>query len=228
MWQLAPVDPKFDQVAAGSHLVDDKDNHMRTESPALAPIFRSHLQGRLLAAVLLGTYAVTIAALAQRVQAPESTVHREVERLVRTGVLTSRRAGRARLIEPNDDTPATRPLRDLVMIAYGPQYVLGQQLADVDGISKAFLYGSWAARFHGEPGALPNDIDVLIVGSPDRDDVHDRLLDASRLLQREVNPTFVSVDRWSDPSADPFLATVVSRPMVSIATPDYTPRGSAA
>ena len=83
MWQLAPVDPKFDHIAADSHLVDDKVNHMRTESPALAPIFRSHLQGRLLAAVLLGTDALTIAALAQAVQAPESTVHREVERLER-------------------------------------------------------------------------------------------------------------------------------------------------
>ena len=52
---------------------------MRTESPALAPIFRSHLQGRLLAAVLLGTDALTIAALAQTVQAPESTGHREFD-----------------------------------------------------------------------------------------------------------------------------------------------------
>src|SRR5450755_1114995 len=80
---------------------------------------------------------------------PESTVHGEVERLVRTGVLTSRRLGRARLIEPNTDNPATRPLRDLVLIAYGPQYVMGEQLAGVGGISEAFLHGSWAARFHG-------------------------------------------------------------------------------
>jgi hypothetical protein len=94
------------------------------------------------------------------------------------------------------------------MIASGPQYVIGQQLAEVDGISEAFVYGSWAARFHGEPGALPNDIDALIVGSPDRDDVHDRLIDAARLLHREVNPTFASADRWSDVSTDPFLATL--------------------
>jgi len=201
---------------------------MRTESPALAPIFRSHLQGKLLAAVLLGTDALTIAALTQTVHAPESTVHREVERLVRTGVLTSRRIGRARLIEPNTDNPATRPLRDLVMIAYGPQYVIGEQLAGVGGISEAFLYGSWAARFHGELGPLPNDIDVLIVGSPDRDDVHDRLAEATRLLHREVNPTFVSAERWAEPLTDPFLTTVVSRPLVPIATPDYTRRGSAA
>lgn len=44
------------------------------------------------------------------------------------------------------------------MIAYGPRYVIGQQLADVDGISEAFPYGSWVARFHGEPGPLPKDM----------------------------------------------------------------------
>ena len=87
--QSAPLDPQFAHVGADSHLVDDQVNHMRTESPALAPIFRSHLQGRLLAAVLLGTDALTIAALAQTVQAPESIVHCEVDRLVRTGVRTS-------------------------------------------------------------------------------------------------------------------------------------------
>lgn len=200
---------------------------MRTESPALAPIFRSHLQGKLLAAVLLGKGAFTIAALAQTVQAPASTVHREVERLVKTGVLASRRVGRARLIEPNDDNPATRPLRELVVIAYGPQYVIGQLLAGLDGISEAFLYGSWAARFHGERGPVPSDIDVLIIGSPDRDDVHDRLTEAARQLHREVNPTFVSPERWADPVADPFLATVTSRPLVALAV-DSAPRGSAA
>lgn len=86
-------------------------------------------------------------------------------------------------------------------------------------------------------------MDVLIVGSPYRDDVHDRLNDAATLLHREVNPTFVSAARWSDPSAAPLVEarvgapgswradpataaeTVASRPMVSIVTPDYTPRG---
>lgn len=201
---------------------------MRTESPALAPIFRSHLQGKLLAAVLLGTDARTIAALARTVQAPESTVHREVERLIRTGVFTSRRVGRARLIQPNDDNPATRPLRDLVLIAYGPQYVIGDLLAGLDGISQAFLYGSWAARFHGEPGSVPNDIDVLIIGSPDRDDLHDRLSEASQRLHREVNPTVASAERWADRATDPFLTTVASRPMVALAAADNTDRGSQA
>jgi predicted nucleotidyltransferase len=201
---------------------------MRTESPALAPIFRSHLQGKLLAAVLLGAEAVTISALAHAVQAPESTVHREVERLVRTGVLTSRRVGRARLIEPNNDNPATRPLRELVLVAYGPQYVISDLLAGLDGISAAFLYGSWAARFHGEAGPIPNDIDVLIVGSPDRDDVHDRLTEAGKRLRREVNPTFVAPERWADPASDPFLSTVVSRPLVPVGIAEDLPRGSVA
>jgi predicted nucleotidyltransferase len=49
--------------------------------------------------------------------------------------------------------------------------VLPEALCAVEGIEKVFVYGSWAARYHGEPGPVPNDVDVLVVGDADRDDL---------------------------------------------------------
>ena len=46
---------------------------------------------------------------------------------------------------------------------YGALALLPGILADVDGIEEALIYGSWAARFTGEVGADPNDIDVLVI-----------------------------------------------------------------
>ena len=41
------------------------------------------------------------------------------------------------------------------------------------GIDALYLFGSWAARYSGVEGQAPGDVDVLVVGHPDRDDVYD-------------------------------------------------------
>ena len=48
-----------------------------------------------------------------------------------------------------------------------PLPVLSQLLACVPGINAAYIYGSWAARYHHEPGGPPNDLDVLVIGAAD-------------------------------------------------------------
>ena len=61
-------------------------------------------------------------------------------------------------------------LSDVLVKAFGVPWVLGRALADVDGIDAAYIYGSWAARHEGVAGDRPvGDIDVLILGAPDRD-----------------------------------------------------------
>jgi predicted nucleotidyltransferase len=67
------------------------------------------------------------------------------------------------------DSALSRPLTDLLTVTYGPLPVLTEELRTVPGIAKAYLYGSWAARYSGEPGPPPNDVDVLVVGDADAD-----------------------------------------------------------
>ena len=79
-------------------------------------------------------------------------------------------------------------------------------------------YGGAAARYQGEPGPVPGDVDVLVVGETDRDDVYDAADRASTQLHREVNPSVVSVHRWSAPEieADPFIRGLRERPLVQL------------
>ncbi len=79
---------------------------MRTAPPALAPIFRSDLQARILLHLLTGDAGVTAADLARTLEAPEPTVSREVRRLLAAGLLRGERVGRATLLHPAEDNPA--------------------------------------------------------------------------------------------------------------------------
>lgn len=93
--------------------------------------------------------------------------------------------------------------------------MLAERLAPVEGIVFADVFGSWAARYRGEEGPAPVDIDLLVVGSPDRDGLHDAVVDASRLLNREVNPVIVSQPRWEQ-SDDGFIVELRARPRVAV------------
>ncbi|WP_201787541.1 ArsR family transcriptional regulator [Wenjunlia vitaminophila] len=175
------------------------------------------MQGELLALVLLHPereYGIT--ELANDIGVTPTTVLREVDRLTRGGILADRRVGRSRLVKARTDTPLYRPLSDLMSVSFGPVPVLAEALAKLEGVRRAYVYGSWAARYSGEPGPPPADVDVLVVGDPDADALFDLAEVASRRLRREVNVHRISVEAWEARTDDPFLTSVRERPLVEL------------
>ncbi len=191
---------------------------MRTPSPPLLPLLRSSAQGDLLALLYLHPdreYSLTEAAALIGVSV--KTVHTEASRLVAAGFARDSRRGNVRLLRAVTGTPVSRPLTDLLAVTYGPLPVLTDLLAGAPGITAAFIYGSWAARYRGEPGPIPQDIDVLVVGTADRDDLEETARAAGDKLVRPVDIRRVSPAAWSaqDPG-DAFLTSVRQRPLVQI------------
>jgi predicted nucleotidyltransferase len=192
---------------------------MRASAPPLLPIFRSQLQGELLALVLADpARRWTIDELAERTGEPYQTVATEVRRLQEAELLEATTVGRTKLLSANQTNPYLRPLSQLATMAFGPPIVIGKEFAAVDGIETIYIYGSWAARYQGEPGPAPNDIDVLVIGRPDRDEVYDAARRAQQRLGREVNVTQRTRKQW-DTATDGFSEQVRSSPMVEVPYP---------
>lgn len=142
-------------------------------------------------------YGVT--ELAKRLGVPLSTLHREVIRLDQAGLIASRTLGRNRLIRASLDHPASRALTQLLEITFGPKAVIAEEFA-IDGAEQVVIFGSWAARYAGEVGRPPHDIDVLVVGKVDRADLYEAADRASTRLGLEVNPVVRATNQWADPS----------------------------
>lgn len=124
---------------------------------------------------------------------------------------------RSRVITSTENTLISRPLTELLAVTFGPLPVLVDLLANVEGVEHAYIYGSWAARYHGEPGPAPNDVDVLVVGKADRDLLAEVAEGAGGRLRREVNIRRISAEQWrNDDEFDPFLTSVRTRPLVSL------------
>jgi DNA-binding transcriptional ArsR family regulator len=188
---------------------------MRNEAPPLLPIFRSQVQADLLAALLLhpdGEY--TVAELARRLDVPVSTLHREAQRLEEAELITGRAVGRARLLRVNTGNRLIGPLTQLLLATFGPHLVIEEEFGQLNA-DEILIYGSWAARYLGEPGPPPNDIDVLVVGHPNRADVYDAADRAQQRLGIPVNPKITSPARWSA-ADDPFIREVRATPTVTL------------
>jgi DNA-binding transcriptional ArsR family regulator len=189
---------------------------MRSKAPDLLPIFRSRHQAELLAQLYLhpGTEH-TITDLATRLGVAQSTLHREVERLVTAGLIRDRTIGRNRLLAAATDHRAAVPLTQLLAVTFGPLAVVADEFAAVSGIESAHIYGSWAARYEGTPGPPPADVDVLVIGRPSRTDVYAAADRAQDRLGIPVNPSIRSPAQWQDLS-DALVQQIKTSPLVTV------------
>lgn len=182
------------------------------------PIFRSQAQARILARVFLKEDGPSLSRVRDDTGVPLPTVHREIDRLEAAGLVVSERVGNVRLIRANADSPYHSELRSLLLKALGPVAVLAEALADVGSVKAAYVFGSWARRYLGEPGPAPADIDVAVIGDPDPNDVYTACRSAEDRLGIEVTPTVLSEAEWQ--SADTgFLRAVREGLLVPITEP---------
>lgn len=191
----------------------------------LLPILRSQTQGNLLALLFLNPkQEFTLTQAAQRIGVSVPGLHHEAVRLIDARIIKERRIGRNRIISAESDSRIASPLTELMALTYGPLPVLEHELAGITGIASAYIFGSWAARYQGLSGELPQDIDLLIIGTASLDELEDATQRGQKILLRDVNIARYPVKAWEDsndkkiPSAKkvPFLLTLRSKPLVEL------------
>jgi hypothetical protein len=99
-------------------------------------------------------------------------------------------------------------LTQLTLVMFGPQTVIADEFNEL-GADRVLVFGSWAARYHGEVGPVPADIDVLLLGDGlDGAAVYAAAERAEARLGMPVNPVLRPAQAWIDPGADPLLLEV--------------------
>jgi len=97
-------------------------------------------------------------------------------------------------------------MRSLVAKTVGIHDVLLAALRPLERkINLAFVYGSVARS----RGSYQSDIDLMIVGRVRFEDVIERMADAQKTLNREINPTIYTVNEYRSKVRGNFLKTVL-------------------
>jgi predicted nucleotidyltransferase len=180
---------------------------MRREATlgALFPVTRS----KLLSATLLQPERWWfLTELAGHLGVTPSSLQRELESLVRAGLLLRRRDGRRTYFKANVDSPVFPELRNLIDKTAGIVPALRSALERLGNrIEVAAIYGSVA---RGEEHAA-SDVDLLIVGTLQQIDLLPVLRNLENRFGREVNVTLFSPREFRRKQSlhDHFLATVL-------------------
>lgn len=187
---------------------------MRTAAPALLPLFRSEMQVRLLALLLLQPERNwTLGDLAETLQAPRSSVHRELGRAEEAGIIDRDASRQPHRFRAATDEPLTEPLIALLQGSVGVEERLRSALERSD-VRAAVIYGSWA----GGARRPDSDLDVLVVGNADLRELRRRLRPIGKAAGRTVDLTVLSLEEFRRLLADrsSFARRVLDAPTVPL------------
>lgn len=166
---------------------------MRTAAPSIVPLFRSEMQLRLLALVLLQPERHwTLHELADAVGAPVSSVHRELGRAEASGIVLRDASGRPHKFTAATEDSFYEPLVLLLRRSVGVEEALRTVLSDRHDVLAAVIYGSWA----GGSRRPDSDVDVLVVGNADLRDMRRQLRPIGKSLARTLDLTVLAPDEF--------------------------------
>ncbi len=101
----------------------------------------------------------------------------------------------------------------MVLAAFGAPQVVAEEFAGIRGGERVVLFGSWAARYAGEDGPSPADVDVLVLGDEvDREAVDAAADRAERRIGLPVQVTVRSVRDWEDATTRSWPRCAPARP----------------
>jgi uncharacterized protein len=136
-----------------------------------------------------------LADLARQIGVPPSSLQREMESLVATGILLRRREGKQVYFKPDPACPILGELQGIVAKTLGLVDVLRRALDPfATSIKIAFVYGSLA---RGE-GVSESDVDLMVIGAAKLADLSPAIHGAEQRLGREVNPTLLSPAEFAE------------------------------
>ncbi len=153
--------------------------------------------------------------MARRVKASAPAVGAELTELARLGVLQTYTVGRSLVYSVNERSPLLGEIRALVQKTIGVEGLIAKAVEGLAGVDAAYIFGSHAAG----TDTARSDVDLLVIGRPDRVALSEKLAPVERTIGRDVNvvtKTEAQV-RERRRSGAQFWRQVLGKPIVHVA-----------
>ncbi len=137
---------------------------------------------------------------------------RELGRLENEGIFSCRARGNQKHFMLNKKYPLYREIKSVIFKTIGVEGSLRKVVNGIEGIKAAVIYGSFASGYES-PGS---DIDILIIGNPDQEELMEKIENAEKELAREINYNIYSQGDFSGrvKKKDSFIRNILKRPKI--------------
>ena len=153
--------------------------------------------------------------MARRVNASAPAVGAELAQLARLGILQTQTVGRSLVYSINERSPLVGEIRGLVQKTIGIEGLIRKAIEGLPGIDAAYIFGSYAAG----ADKAQSDVDLLVVGRPDRVALSEELAPVERAIGRDVNVVTKTEAQLRERrrGGDAFWRQVLGKPMIHVA-----------
>ena len=145
---------------------------------------------------------------------PVQNIRRELLKLEKTGIFKREKSGNQVYYFLNTESPIFNDLKNIIAKTIGVENQLRVALSNLNGINKAFIFGSFA---DGTVDAL-SDIDIMIVGDINEDALIEIISNLESKFEREINYHIFSKKEFikRKQEKDSFISRILSKPTISL------------
>lgn len=142
-----------------------------------------------------------------------ANVHKILVKLEKEGLLSSNYRGKERFFLLNRRYPLLSAYKEIFSQKFGLPELLKSILQDINGISRAFIYGSFVEGQFDEF----SDIDLVIIGSVTRKSILSKFTKLEKELGRELNFILYTIREYNqEQDKDPFLKNILSNKTIDL------------
>src|SRR5256885_12999507 len=157
--------------------------------------------------------------MARRVNASAPPVGAELAELARLGILQTNTVGRSLVYSVNERSPLLGEIRALVQKTIGIEGLIAKAVEGLPGVDAAYIFGSHAAG----TDTARSDVDLLIIGRPNRVALSEQLWPVERPIARDINVvTKPKAQVRERRGVDAFWGRVLGKPKTPVAGPKVT------
>ena len=176
-------------------------------------VTRSRLRRKLLSYFFTNpTASLYLREIASILKEDSGNISKELSKLEKEGIFISTMRGNQKHFSLNTKYPLYKELKSVIFKTIGVEGNLRKIVDEVEGITLAFIYGSFALNKESST----SDIELLTVGSPGQDKLMERMDDLEKRLRREINYNIYSEKEFKEKlrKNDSFIQNILKRPKI--------------
>ena len=139
-------------------------------------------------------------------------IRRELNTLKADRFFVTEKKGNLLFYKINEQHPLYKEIKKILMTEIGIEAEIRDMFDKIKGVEVAFIYGSYASKKH----RTDSDVDILIVGSPNRDLLSEEVSKLEKKYQKEINYQVYSRAGYREKltSKNSFLIEIKKRPKI--------------
>ena len=140
---------------------------------------------------------------------PATNIRRELKKLEEDKLFILNRRGNLLFYKLNKKHPLFKELKKILSQEIGIEFELKTLFKNLKELDQAFIYGSYASR----KNRTDSDIDIMIVGSPNKEKIEDKIVELEKRYQKEINYQIITpvVFNKKKKEKNPFIIEILKK-----------------